>query len=84
MAQVSPEDLQQAINALVVRIVGRLQMFKESQDGVRHVVDTLQEGHQVLKKEFFEHVSTVEEKFKGDVGEARRQLVVIKGGTLRK
>ena len=41
MAQVSEETQQQAIDALEAKQVGRLQMFKESEDGVRHVVDSL-------------------------------------------
>ena len=62
MAQVSQEDLQQALNDLETRLVGRLQMFKESQDGVRHVVDTMQENHEELNNNFFEHLSSMEEK----------------------
>ena len=79
MAQISQEDLQQAINDLEARLVGRPQMLKTSEEGVSHAVGALQEAQFVLKREFFQHVTNVEEKFTGDVEEARRQLVVFKG-----
>ena len=65
---------------------GRINGVQQAEEGTRQMsqmqaraVDSLQEAHEVLKKEFFDHVSVVEEKFKGDVEEARRQLVVVKG-----
>ena len=73
------ENLQRALTTLEVKLTGRLQMLKESEEGALYAVATLQQDNIGLKTLLFEHVSSVEQKFKNDVEEARRQLVVMKG-----
>ena len=79
MTQVTQEDLTSALEGLKVQLLGRINVAQQSEQGARHAVDSLQAALEVLKKEFFDHVSIVEDKFKGDVEEARRQLVAVKG-----
>ena len=81
MAQVSQEDLQQALSDLETRLVGRLQLFKESQDEGSHVVATMRDRHEELKENFYEHLSSMEEKLNKDAEEAQRQVCRYEGGT---
>ena len=74
MAQVTEEYLQAALDGLRVDILGLINGIQQSDERARHVLGTLQQASQVLKKEFFENVTMVEDRFKGNVEESRRQL----------
>ena len=69
MTQGTEEYLQAALSALRAEVLGLIDMTRDTDAAAR----------QVLKDAFFEHVTMVEDKFKGDVEEARRQLVASKG-----
>ena len=84
MTQVTQEEMQTGLDNLEVKLlqycssfVGRLQMLKESEDGARHAVEALQQDNLELRNVFFDHVTSVEEKFTKDLEEARRQLGVV-------
>ena len=88
MTQVTQEELQIGLNNLELKILeycsknfGRLQMLKESEDGARHAVEGLRQDNVELRNVFFDHVTSVEEKFTKDLEEARQQLVAMNGGS---
>ena len=86
MTQVTQEDMRSALEELRAQLLGRIDGVQQDEEGTRQLsmmqaraVDSLEQAHEVLKKEFFDHVSIMEDKFKGDVEETRRQLVAVKG-----
>ena len=83
MTQVTQEDMRSALEELRAQQLGRIDGVQQAENDTRLMlarsVDSLTEAHEVLKKEFFDHVSIMEHKSKGDVEEARRQLVAVKG-----
>ena len=79
MAQVTQEDLATALDEFRVELLAMIAGIQNSEEGARHAMGALQQESAQLKTEFFEHVSSAEEKFRADVEEARRQLVTMKG-----